>query len=165
MQYIYHIAPVHSVAGEISADCGYILISTERGLEDLARLDNVLVLDFADTEDEERSEGFGRRDAIQPADVRRMIAFLKGRDWKEVFIACDAGESRSPAVVAGLLRISGRDDSYIWTSTDYRPNVRVYRTILECFRGQPGIEDELKRIENRTAEEYRQLRKSQKQTG
>jgi len=154
----YHIAPVKSLINDIQPDCGYVLVCSDDQMESLIVYDNVAVLQFADTEDSNHVH------SISPTDVGTIITFLEKLECEDLFIACDAGESRSPAIVAGLLKISGRDDSYIWQSKEYRPNTLVYRTILEYAvskKNNSNAEEELKRIIPCTPDEYRSMRKQE----
>lgn len=150
--FIYHIAPAKSLVEDIQPDCGYIIISTEKQYKYLDRYSNVLLLQFADTEDK------NRYNAISGDDVEKIISFLKECTCKDIFVACDAGESRSPAIAAGLIRIAGGDDSYIFHSKDYRPNILVYSTVLEYGSSIKFVETELKRIKDNTPESYRKIK-------
>lgn len=47
---------------------------------------------------------------------------------------CDAGMSRSPGVAAALSKVLVGDDSQFFKR--YRPNMRVYRTLLERYYDQ-----------------------------
>lgn len=148
----YHISPAKAVCRDIQTDCGYIIISTDKKYEWLFSNDNVLILQFADTEEANKI------DAFSCIDARRILSIIDLFPFEDIFVACDAGESRSPAIVAGLLMIAGMDDNYIWKSKDYRPNVHVYRTILECFRELPYVKKELKTIDAMTPDGYREYR-------
>jgi hypothetical protein len=46
-------------------------------------------------------------------------------------VHCDAGMSRSPAVAAAISKVLTGDDSAFFGGR-YRPNIRVYRTLLEA---------------------------------
>jgi protein-tyrosine phosphatase len=49
---------------------------------------------------------------------------------ERIIVHCDAGVSRSAAVGAALARAFSGDDAEFFAGR-YRPNVRVYRTLLE----------------------------------
>ena len=49
----------------------------------------------------------------------------------DLFVCCDAGESRSPALAAAIYRWLGRSDSFIWENPHYHPNMLVYQIFLE----------------------------------
>lgn len=69
-------------------------------------------------------------ECFQPAQARQILALVKAYpEAKRLIVHCDAGYSRSPAVAAALSKILEGDDSRYFQQ--YRPNIRVYRTILE----------------------------------
>ena len=149
-----HISPARSIVGDIQPDCSYIIISSGEEYRHLGEYSNVLILNFADTECGERS------DAITALDIQKICEFIEMCNTTDVFISCDAGESRSPAVAAGLLSLRGIDDSYIWTSSDYRPNTLIYRRMLETADySNPFAETEITKLENMSSEEYRNYRR------
>jgi len=154
---VFHIAPANSVAGDIQPDCGYIVISSEEKFRSLSDYSNILLLHFADTEEKNRSVAFSLDD------VEKIYRFIDANPFSDFFVTCDAGESRSPAVVAGILRLLERDDDYIWRSSDYRPNTLVYKTMLEPPAViLPDVASELEMMEGMTPDEYRQYRKELK---
>ena len=149
-----HVSPAHSITGNIQPDCGYVVISSREEYSHLGGYSNVLILNFADTECEERS------DAVTAFDSQKICEYIEACNTTDVFISCDAGESRSPAVVAGLLTLWGIDDSYIWKSSDYRPNTLVYRRMLEMEDGSNSVaENELAILEHMSPDEYRNYRR------
>ena len=52
-------------------------------------------------------------------------------DGSYVIVHCDAGISRSSGVAAAILKAKTGDDSQIFNSPKYRPNMRCYRIILD----------------------------------
>lgn len=151
---ILHISPVKAVAGDIQSDCGYIIISSGEQYDYLAACPNVLILHFTDTEDK------NRYDAIDSSDGQKIYKFIESCGFADYFISCDAGESRSPAVAAGLLILFEKDDNYIWKSQDYRPNTLVYRVLLELAnQHNHDVESELNKLEYMSPEEYRKYRR------
>ena len=50
---------------------------------------------------------------------------------ERVIVHCDASVSRSPAVAAALARVLNDDDTEFFGGR-YRPNMRVYRFLLEA---------------------------------
>jgi predicted protein tyrosine phosphatase len=50
---------------------------------------------------------------------------------QRIIVHCDAGVSRSSAVGAALARVLNDDDSEFFGGR-YRPNMRVYRTLLDA---------------------------------
>lgn len=50
-----------------------------------------------------------------------------------LIVHCTGGESRSPAVAAGIVAGLGWDDRAFWNSGRYRPNPRVYEWVRAAF--------------------------------
>lgn len=149
-----HISPARSIAGDIQPDCGYIIVSSGEEHNHLGVFSNVLLLTFADTECEEHP------DAITAFDIQKIREFIETCNTTDVVIACDAGESRSPAVAAALMVLLGEDDSYIWKSNDYRPNTLVYRRLLKTADySNPVAKAELTKLEHMSPDEYRIYRR------
>lgn len=151
---VFHIAPAYSIEHDINDDCHYIIISSSDRYDKISGHENVCVLHFADTEIATRADAFSTRD------IRTIMAFLETCNNIDVFVACDEGQSRSPAVAAGLLRCSGQDDDYIWKSKEYRPNVYVYSLLLQNNCSGEDIEEELSILKDVSAEDYRTYRKT-----
>ena len=61
-----------------------------------------------------------------------------------IFVCCDGGISRSPAIAAALMREQGQDDNVIWSDREYDPNTLVYRRLCHAF-GHPVTSRELRR--------------------
>lgn len=128
--FIYYVCPAHSVADDINDDCQYIIISSGNQYDDLSEKENVLILHFADTEVKTKD------DAVRESDTEKIFSFLENCRYEDVFISCDEGQSRSPAVAAALLKCAGHDDSFIWESEEYRPNLLVYYSILKYYNSK-----------------------------
>lgn len=64
-----------------------------------------------------------------------FASFAKALEGKttHLYVCCDAGESRSPAIAAGIHRWLGQSDSYIWESPTYHPNVLCFCRMLEAL--------------------------------
>jgi len=62
------------------------------------------------------------------------------RKWEgeigTVVVNCEQGASRSPAVAAALCRVYGGDEMCFFR--EYRPNLHVYRLMLESQQGDEG---------------------------
>ena len=154
------VKPAYAIEREFDDNCAYVIVSSSDKYDTLAESANVLVLHFADTEDEKKS------DAVTEYDVKAIIDFLDHSSSSYACISCDEGISRSPAIAAGLLKCTGRDDSYIWESyKEYCPNVLVYRTVLRFFYPGSRVENELRNIERRSPEEYRYFRRNGRDQG
>jgi predicted protein tyrosine phosphatase len=71
-------------------------------------------------------------ECFQPSQAQQILDVVKQYPEAErLIVHCDAGYSRSPAVAAALSKILLGDDSMYFQR--YRPNMRVYRTILEVY--------------------------------
>ena len=67
--------------------------------------------------------------------AHRTLAALRGAElWGDTLVfACDAGQSRAPAIAAAWARINGIDDLGYWLDPrKYCPNVLVYSRMLEA---------------------------------
>ena len=75
------------------------------------------------------------RNAFSFEQAKRITQFISGlpADITDLFIACDAGCSRSPAIAAALLRASGRSDKTIWGNPRYYPNPLVYERVCKAL--------------------------------
>lgn len=92
----------------------------------------ILVLSFDDVDREVPIIGSGKTATLFDAmKADHILDFWSGapKDVAAMYIHCDAGQCRSPAIAAALQKIeTGSDD--VWFATK-RPNMLVYRTILE----------------------------------
>jgi predicted protein tyrosine phosphatase len=87
----------------------------------------------------ERAERMGSK--FFNEDHANQILDFVNKHWDETeyfFAHCEAGQSRSPAVVAAIMKIKGYDESCYFKIKS--PNAHVYRTILEVAhkRGEYG---------------------------
>ena len=100
-----------------------------KNFSDYAFLKHILVMPFRDAEDKNESGAFQR------AHARMIIRFLKkiGKDVTDLYVICSKGGSRSPAIAAAVLKMSGRSDKKVWQNPYYVPNILVYKRLcLEC---------------------------------
>lgn len=88
-----------------------------------------LALDFDDLEDARRRRAFT---PAMAADVARFVRSLPP-DAAALRVCCDAGHSRSAALVAAILRSWGQSDRRIWGDARYTPNALVYCLQCEAF--------------------------------
>lgn len=88
----------------------------------------VLRLVFADVDDVG-----GAHIAFDAEHARAVWDFVEQHRERvsRIVLHCDAGISRSPAVAAAIARALGHDDAPFFRR--YRPNMRVYRTLLEVW--------------------------------
>ncbi len=93
-----------------------------------------MCLDFADT------TGSDGLDGKTAAAMAEYIITLP-EDLDTLFVCCDMGQSRSPAMAAAIMRYHGLDEDVIWKNPRYEPNLRVYK-ILSNALGVPPTDDE-----------------------
>ena len=122
------IAPTRSIVNEIEDDVYYIICTDNDKYDYLNMRENVLILHFADTEID------SRWDAFTEGHANAGIDFLNAHDIGDLFVTCEAGESRSAAIAAAIISCTGSDE-YIWNSPDYSPNKLVYTTMQKCIAG------------------------------
>ncbi len=78
---------------------------------------------------------------IEPEDARAIVEMVRAHpDAQRVVVHCTAGKSRSAAVAASLMKAIEGDDSPIFNSPRYKPNMRVYRMVLEAWHESQGEE-------------------------
>lgn len=70
-------------------------------------------------------------DLITEGDAFLIKRLLKKFPNIDVIVHCDAGISRSSGVAAAILKAYTGDDSQIFNSPRYRPNMRCYRVVLD----------------------------------
>lgn len=127
------ICPVKSLyrllAEENTHRCAAIISSTDGIHEDKLSAIPYIFRQYADLDYECPGRSFSQADAA-------AIAVFLARKEKEIdllYCCCDAGESRSPAVAAAVLRFLGRDDLPIWRSPHYHPNMLVFSMLAEAL--------------------------------
>ena len=124
--------------------------------------DNFCVVSFLDTIDV-NDEG-----AIQPQHADTIISFIYSLDSSttkitDLFICCDGGDSRSPAIAAAILRLLGKDDRVVWENPFYTPNILVYYRMCRAFGITVSWEDVLK-LRQVSDEAYREAQRNNGQT-
>lgn len=70
-------------------------------------------------------------DLITEDDAQLIKRLLNQHPDTDVIVHCDAGISRSSGVAAAILKATTGDDSQIFNSPKYRPNMLCYRTVLD----------------------------------
>ncbi len=106
-----------------------IICSDDNALYKQLLPDNTIVVPFADTTIRNQAN------AITSEQANEIIGFIKNLPIciQDLYICCDAGESRSPAVAAAILRMSGKDDNVIWENPFYHPNWLIFQVICREF--------------------------------
>ena len=95
---------------------------------DLCEKSQFLRLSFEDV-------GESNPNACSSSDAEKAFAFLNTLPdtVTDLYICCDYGESRSPAVAAAVLLASGRNDQAVWGNPYYHPNAFVFRIFCQAF--------------------------------
>lgn len=96
----------------------------------------ILRLMFADA-DRPGPDVYGRpvteKDMMNEEHAKAIKAFLHEHPNTDIIVHCDAGISRSAGVAAGIMKALTGDDSPIFDSHRYRPNMWCYRKTLEAL--------------------------------
>jgi predicted protein tyrosine phosphatase len=115
----------------------HVIISITSHPDDVARLRvnemcrGVLRLSFPDAE--LPSDLHTEANLFSPEQAMEIWTFTQQHvaEIERLIVHCDAGVSRSPAVAAALARALNGDDTEFFGGR-YRPNMRVYRLLLEA---------------------------------
>ncbi len=91
------------------------------------------------------SEGMGKdvpeEHLCQPTDAQAIVDLIDAHPTAErVVVHCTAGKSRSAAVAAALMKAIEGDDGPIFNNPRYKPNMRVYRMVLNAWHDKHGEE-------------------------
>ena len=126
-KYAIHILAITAIDGEtfdLPQKKNAIIVCTDRENKyvNLCLPENILIINFPDVENK-RYPG-----AFNGAHARKIIKFIRNlsEDVTDIYVCCSKGGSRSPAVAAALLRMSGRSDMDVWRNPYYVPNTLVY---------------------------------------
>lgn len=133
-KYIIHILAIPAISPEVydipMSRCA-IIACTERDNKFLSLFpdEQKCIVPFADVEDPNHPM------AIKGAHARMIIRFLRHlpEEVTDLYVCCSKGGSRSPAVAAAVLRMSGRSDKVVWENPFYVPNSLVYQVICREF--------------------------------
>ena len=137
-----HVMPIMGLSNEVLQDvCTSAFIGISGVSPRLSRVklyDNWCAISFADVENPDMESAFSIDHALL---IKKFITELPD-DITDLYICCDSGESRSPAVAAALLTAMGKKDSIVWENPYYKPNCLVYKLMRRAF----GIEIEQEEI-------------------
>lgn len=67
------------------------------------------------------------------ADATAFAEFIKNVKADVLYCCCDAGESRSPAVAAAVMRYFGLNDLPVWKNPHYHPNMLVFEMLADAL--------------------------------
>ena len=79
--------------------------------------------------DYESPRSFTERQASEFAKFIKSIE----HNVNDLFVCCDAGESRSPAIAAAIHRWLRQDDHIIWRNPKYHPNILCFKRMLDAL--------------------------------
>lgn len=71
--------------------------------------------------------------SFSKADAAAFADFVKHLAADVLYCCCDAGESRSPAVAAAVMRFLGVDDMEVWENPHYHPNMLVFEMLANTL--------------------------------
>lgn len=77
---------------------------------------------------------------LQASEFAEFIKPMK-HNVTDLFVCCDAGESRSPAIAAAIHRWLGQHDHHIWRNPKYHPNVLCFKRMADAFDIQVADEE------------------------
>ena len=159
-KYVIHILPVSAVDGEtfdLPKEQNAIIVCTSHNNKYVYQCyrENVLNVDFPDVQNANYTAAFNRTHA------RQIINFVKNlpKEVTDIYVCCEQGASRSPAVAAFLLSISGRNDDAVWCNPYYSPNALVYKTLCLEY-GLQMSEDSVKMKVLKNEQAFRMAKQS-----
>ncbi len=122
--HILAIRAIDSATFDLPQEQNAIIVCTGRENKyiNMCLPENRLIMRFPDVEDKSFPGAFNSEHA------RKIIHFIHNLSEKvtDIYVCCSKGGSRSPAVAAALLRMSGRSDKAVWCNPYYVPNTLVY---------------------------------------
>lgn len=125
------VSPIRAVLPDIPGSTAYYILCSSAPLN-LGPYPHVRTFHFLDTTEETNPRRF------KPVHAELILEFFRSLpDGADLFVCCDAGESRSAAIAAALKRLQGEDESEFWSSGDYAPNRLVYDI---CCRNRKQIQ-------------------------
>ena len=138
----------YAMEGEMSDVCAIVTSSFDIDTKKLSGFHSTLCLSFHDVVDNNDYRAFNSETAKKIVDYVRNLP----KNLDTLFVCCDAGQSRSAAMAAAIMRANGGDDMCIWNSPKYCPNSLVYKTLCDCFGIMlTGCELDNKQLINRQA--------------
>lgn len=79
--------------------------------------------------------------SFSKADAAAFADFVKHLEADVLYCCCDAGESRSPAVAAAVMRCFGMDDMLVWRNPHYHPNMLVFEMMTNVLDAEVSDEE------------------------
>lgn len=117
------------LAGEDTGKCGAIISSASE--IEVSRFQGISYVfrQYEDLDYECPGRSFSQTDATAFAEFLKSLE----NDVDTLYCCCDAGESRSPAVAAAVMRYLGTDDMPIWHNPHYHPNMLVFEMLANTL--------------------------------
>lgn len=149
-----HILPVKGLTEDTieNKDASALIACSSRPVRLRRALfsDNFCALTFADVTEPDS------HNAMQDGHAALIRDYLLGLNTSitDLYICCDSGESRSPAIAAAILTVSGLSDDIIWKNPFYSPNTLVYKRVCNAF-GVDIPEEDLIRKKRVNEQAYR----------
>lgn len=114
----------------------------------------ILKLKFDDIEKDEKNCV-----CINDIDAKDIVAFInKLKDKVEcIIVHCEAGISRSAGVAGAIMKYLNNDDTPVFNSGRYCPNMTCYRKVLSCFMNGDIDEQEINLKEQNNIDEWKKL--------
>ena len=104
---------------------------------------DILNLSFMDCDTPGEADVYGspttEQDLMSSDEAKAIVDFVERNKDKYIIVHCDAGISRSSAVAAAILKYYTGDDSRIFDSRRYSPNMWCYRKVLEAFYNESEL--------------------------
>ena len=108
-------------------NCGAIISSASEIDAEKVQCIPYVFRQYEDLDCECPGRSFSQSDATAFAD------FVQNLEADVLYCCCDAGESRSPAVVVAVMRYFGLDDMQVWENPRYHPNMLVFEMLADTL--------------------------------
>lgn len=126
---VVHIMPIKALLRrQVDAKTTAAIISTWEGVDESRIPCPYALADYMDID-------YPSPSAFSPAQAAGFARFLAALDSgvTDLYVCCDAGRSRSPALAAAIMRRLGLDDSAVWDNPLYQPNMLCFCTMAQAL--------------------------------
>lgn len=121
----------------ISISTTYGVYKSEPFISDKNNVIDILRLSFLDADCPNDFDVYGKiakeSDLMSDEQAKQIVDFVEKYSDYVIIVHCDAGISRSSAVAAAILKHYTGDDSRIFDSRWYAPNMWCYYKVLKAF--------------------------------
>ena len=132
-KFVIHILPIKALESSTieHRDKSALIACSSRTvrLKRAVYSNNFCAVSFADVSSPDQHNAMQEGHALL---IRNFILGLKD-EITDLYICCDSAESRSPAIAAAILTVSGLPDDCVWKNPFYAPNVLVYQRTCNAF--------------------------------